>query len=179
MMKNEETKSFTPTTGEEAVPDEGDLKSSSEANAEANADMNIDMNDMEALYAKSLERLKEDEIVKGTVVQVTKDHVLVDVGYKSEGQIPIEEFADDDGKYDIRVGDKVDVYIEKSENENGLVVLSKEKADQFILWEEIRKACEDNEIVEGKIVAKIKGGLVVDIGVKAFHSSARSFVSRS
>jgi small subunit ribosomal protein S1 len=123
---------------------------------------------MEALYAKSLERLKEDEIVKGTVVQVTKDHVLVDVGFKSEGQIPIEEFADDDGKYDIRVGDKVDVYIEKSENENGLVVLSKEKADQFILWEEIRKACEDNEIVEGKIVAKIKGGLVVDIGVKAF-----------
>ena len=126
------------------------------------------MNDMEALYAKSLERLKEDEIVKGTVVQVTKDHVLVDVGFKSEGQIPIEEFADDDGKYDIRVGDKVDVYIEKSENEYGLVVLSKEKADQFILWEEIRKACEDNEIVEGKIVAKIKGGLVVDIGVKAF-----------
>jgi small subunit ribosomal protein S1 len=164
MMKNEETKSFTPTTGEETIPDEGDLKSGSEENA----DMNVDMNDMEALYAQSLERLKEDEIVKGTVVQVTKDHVLVDVGFKSEGQIPIEEFADDDGKYDIRVGDKVDVYIEKSENENGLVVLSKEKADQFILWEEIRKACEDNEIVEGKIVAKIKGGLVVDIGVKAF-----------
>jgi small subunit ribosomal protein S1 len=156
MMKNEETNSLAPTTGSGGGSDEDNLNHGA------------DMNDMEALYAKSLERLKEDEIVKGTVVQVTKDHVLVDVGFKSEGQIPIEEFADDDGKYDIRVGDKVDVYIEKSENEYGLVVLSKEKADQFILWEEIRKACEDNEIVEGKIVAKIKGGLVVDIGVKAF-----------
>ncbi len=164
MMKNEETNSFEPTTIDEGKSNEDNLNHSAEANADANADQN----DMEALYAKSLERLKEDEIVKGTVVQVTKDHVLVDVGYKSEGQIPIEEFADDDGKYDIRVGDKVDVYIEKSENDSGLVVLSKEKADQFILWEEIRKACEDDEIVEGKIVAKIKGGLVVDIGVKAF-----------
>jgi len=160
MMKNEETNSFEPT-----APDEG---RSEEDGLNPGVVTNDDENDMEALYAKSLERLKEDEIVKGTVVQVTKDHVLVDVGFKSEGQIPIEEFADVDGKYDIRVGDKVDVYIEKSENDNGLVVLSKEKADQFILWEEIRKACEDNEIVEGKIVAKIKGGLVVDIGVKAF-----------
>ncbi len=168
MMKNEETKSLAPTTGSENTSDEDNLNQGADTNSDTNVDANADTNDMEALYAKSLERLKEDEIVKGTVVQVTKDHVLVDVGFKSEGQIPIEEFADDDGKYDIRVGDKVDVYIEKSENENGLVVLSKEKADQFILWEEIRKACEDNEIVEGKIVAKIKGGLVVDIGVKAF-----------
>ncbi len=156
MMKNEEeTKSFTPTGG--------DVNASGE-----NLENQDEIQDMEALYAKSLERLKEDEIVKGVVVQVTKDHVLVDVGFKSEGQIPIEEFADEEGKIDVRVGDKVDVYIEKSENDNGLVVLSKEKADQFILWEEIRKACEDNEIVEGKIVGKIKGGLVVDIGVKAF-----------
>ncbi len=164
MMKNEETNSFEPTTIDESKSDED----SSNHGAEVNSDVDADENDMEALYAKSLERLKEDEIVKGTVVQVTKDHVLVDVGYKSEGQIPIEEFGDDNGKYDIRVGDKVDVYIEKSENDHGMVVLSKEKADQFILWEEIRKACEDDEIVEGKVVAKIKGGLVVDIGVKAF-----------
>jgi len=160
MMKNEEMNSFEPTAAEEGRSDEDGLDNG--------AGTGDDVNDMEALYAKSLERLKEDEIVKGTVVQVTKDHVLVDVGYKSEGQIAIEEFGDVDGKYDIRVGDKVDVYIEKSENDNGLVVLSKEKADQFMLWEEIRKACEDDEIVEGKVVAKIKGGLVVDIGVKAF-----------
>lgn len=166
MMKNEETNSFEPTTIDEGRSDE-ESPSQGAGDSVDSVDMD-DMDDMEALYAKSLERVKEDEIVKGTVVQVTKDHVLVDVGYKSEGQVPIEEFADDDGKYDIRVGDKVDVYIEKSENDNGLVVLSKEKADQFILWEEIRKACEDDEIVEGKIVAKIKGGLVVDIGVKAF-----------
>ncbi|MBN1572299.1 MAG: 30S ribosomal protein S1 [Deltaproteobacteria bacterium] len=125
--------------------------------------------DIEKLYEESLQRLKEDEIVKGKVIQVTKDFVLVDVGYKSEGQIPIEEFAEGGkGNVDVQVGDEVDVYIERGENENGMIVLSKEKADQFILWDEIRKACEDDEIVEGKIVGKIKGGLVVDIGVKAF-----------
>lgn len=123
---------------------------------------------IEEMYEQSLNRLKEDEIVKGIVIQVTKDFVLIDVGYKSEGQISIGEFADEKGKIDIRVGDEIDVYIEKSENENGMVVLSKEKADQFILWEEIRKACEGDEIVEGKIIARIKGGLIVDIGVNAF-----------
>ena len=125
--------------------------------------------DMKQLYEESLARLKEDEIVKGKVIQVTKDFVLVDVGYKSEGQIPLEEFAEGNKRNaDVQVGDEVDVYIEKGENENGMVVLSKEKADQFILWDEIRKACEEDEIVEGKIVGKIKGGMVVDIGVKAF-----------
>jgi len=128
----------------------------------------MDEADIAKLYEESLERLKEDEIVKGTIIQITKDYALVDVGGKSEGQISIGEFTNEDGQVEIKPGDEVDVYIEKSENENGLVVLSKEKADQFILWEEIRKACEEDEIVEGKIVSKIKGGMVVDIGVKAF-----------
>ena len=128
----------------------------------------MDEADIARLYEESMERLKEDEIVKGLIIQITKDYALVDVGGKSEGQISIGEFTNDEGKVEIQPGDEVDVYIEKSENENGLVVLSKEKADQFILWEEIRKACEEDEIVEGKIVSKIKGGMVVDIGVKAF-----------
>jgi small subunit ribosomal protein S1 len=157
MINNEEdTKSLKDEEGREAVSGMDDKDKSNEKI------------DIEELYAESLDRLKEDEIVKGKIVQITKDHVLVDVGFKSEGQIPLEEFLNEKGKVDVEVDDEVDVYIEKSENENGLVVLSKEKADQFILWEEIRKACEEDEIVEGKIISKIKGGLVVDIGVKAF-----------
>ena len=126
MINNEEdTKSLKDEEGRKAV------------SSVEEKDKSKDKVDIEELYAESLDRLKEDEIVKGKVVQITKDHVLVDVGFKSEGQVPLEEFLDDHGKVEVKVGDEVDVYIERSENENGLVVLSKEKADQFILWEEI------------------------------------------
>src|SRR6266850_965575 len=83
--------------------------------------------------------LKENEIVRGTVVQVTKDYAVVDIGYKSEGQVPIQEF-----------------------------VLAEEKADKMRIWDEISAACERDELVEGTIVGRVKGGLSVDIGVKAF-----------
>src|SRR5436305_2101783 len=112
--------------------------------------------------------LKENEIVRGTVVQLTKDYAVVDIGYKSEGQVPIQEFGLADGKPNVKVGDTVEVLLESRENDTGMVVLSKEKADKMRIWDEISAACERDELVEGTIVGRVKGGLSVDIGVKAF-----------
>jgi small subunit ribosomal protein S1 len=122
------------------------------------------------MYEASLreQELREGEIVKGEVIQVLPDHVVVDIGYKSEGTIPIGEFGIRDGKPDVKVGDKIDVYLESCEDDEGLIVLSKEKADKLRVWDEISAACEKDELVEGTIVARVKGGLSVDIGVKAF-----------
>jgi small subunit ribosomal protein S1 len=111
---------------------------------------------------------KVGDIVKGRVVEVQKDYVLVDINYKSEGLIPISEFRVVDGQRDIQVGSEVEVYIDRIENENGMVVLSKDKADMLRAWNDISRAAENEEVIEGTIIAKVKGGLSVDIGVKAF-----------
>src|SRR5262244_2649188 len=125
-----------------------------------------------ALFEESLKRedVKEGDIVKGTVIQVAKDHVVVDIGYKSEGQIPISEFAGTDGQVSVKEGDQVEVLLESRENENGLCVLSKEKADRLKVWDDISVACEKDELIEGTISQRVKGGLSVTIrgGVKAF-----------
>jgi small subunit ribosomal protein S1 len=110
---------------------------------------------------------KEGEIVKGTVVHIARDHVVVDIGGKSEGVIPLSEFS---GPGDIAPGQAVDVFIESRENDDGLVSLSKEKADKMKVWDEISAACERDEIIDGTISQRVKGGLQVTIrgGVKAF-----------
>jgi small subunit ribosomal protein S1 len=120
----------------------------------------------EDLFENSLKELKAGNVVVGTVVQVNPDSVVVDVGGKSEGLIPVNEFLDEQGqvKTDIKVGDQFDVLIERTENENGLISLSKEKADRQKIW----NALEENAVVEGRILSRIKGGLSVDIGVNAF-----------
>jgi small subunit ribosomal protein S1 len=110
----------------------------------------------------------EGEIVRGTVLAINKDFVIVDIKYKSEGQIPVAEFTEHDGTLTVQPGDEIDVYVEHRENENGLVELSKEKADRLKIWDEIAEACENEELVEGVITGRVKGGLTVDIGVKAF-----------
>ncbi len=110
----------------------------------------------------------EGEIVRGTVLSVNKDFVIVDISYKSEGQIAVSEFTEHDGTVNVAPGDVIDVYVENRENDNGLVELSKEKADRLKIWDEIAEACENEELVEGIITARVKGGLTVDIGVKAF-----------
>jgi small subunit ribosomal protein S1 len=114
------------------------------------------------------EPVKEGEIVKGTVVQVTKDYAVVDIGYKSEGQVAISEFINAKGEVTIKAGDPVEVLLESRENDTGMVVLSKEKADKMRIWDDISAACERDELIEGTIVGRVKGGLSVDIGVKAF-----------
>jgi small subunit ribosomal protein S1 len=128
--------------------------------------------DFAAMFAESLaqEEAKEGEILRGTVISVGKDFAIVDIGYKSEGQVPIEEFRGADGNIDIKPGQQVDVLLESRENDAGMVVLSKEKADRFKVWDEISAACERDELIEGIITARVKGGLSVTIrgGVKAF-----------
>ena len=128
--------------------------------------------DFAAMFAESLaqEEAKEGEILRGTVISVGKDFAIVDIGYKSEGQVPIEEFRGADGQIDIKPGQQVDVLLESRENDAGMVVLSKEKADRFKVWDEISAACERDELIEGIITARVKGGLSVTIrgGVKAF-----------
>src|SRR4051812_30904478 len=125
-----------------------------------------------ALFEESLkhEDVKEGDIVKGKVIHVGKDHVVVDIGYKSEGTIPLYEFTQADGTVGIKEGDEIDVFLESREDENGLCVLSKEKADRLKVWDEISGACERDELIEGTISARVKGGLSVTIrgGVKAF-----------
>jgi small subunit ribosomal protein S1 len=124
----------------------------------------------EASLAAQTDSLKEGEIVKGRVVKVGKDNVVVDIGYKSEGVIPLSEFASPTGEPQVAPGDEVDVFVESKENDDGLVLLSKEKADKLKVWDEISAACERDEIIEGTITARVKGGLSVTIkgGVKAF-----------
>ena len=108
------------------------------------------------------------EVVRGRVLAVRDDAVLVDVGAKSEGRIPIEEFRDEDGVVDIKVGDIVDVFVVDPENEDGQCILSKREADKQRMWEEIETRVEADETVRGRIISRVKGGLQVDIGVKAF-----------
>ena len=113
---------------------------------------------------------KEGEIVKGTVVAVQRDNVVIDIGGKSEGIIALNEFADAQGQTTVKAGDVIDVFIESRENDDGLVTLSKEKADKMKVWDEISSACERDELIEGTISQRVKGGLSVTIrgGVKAF-----------
>jgi len=122
------------------------------------------------LFEKSLDErdFKVGDIVTGKVVEVQEDYVLVDINYKSEGLIPISEFRVVDGQREIEMGSEVEVYIDRIENENGMVVLSKDKADMARAWTDISRAAESQEVIEGTVIAKVKGGLSVDIGVKAF-----------
>lgn len=108
------------------------------------------------------------DVVKGRIISIGGDFVVVDINYKSEGLIPVNEFRRVEGKIQANIGDEIEVYIEKVENENGMVVLSKDKADMLQAWNDISRAAESEEVVEGTVIAKVKGGLSVDIGVKAF-----------
>ena len=120
------------------------------------------------LYDTSFRNLAEGEVVKGTVVKVTPTEIVVDVGFKSEGVIPIEEFIDENGQVSVHPGDLVDVLLERTEDREGHVVLSREKAEKMKIWDEVEKAFQDRKVVIGRVIERIKGGLAVDIGVRAF-----------
>jgi small subunit ribosomal protein S1 len=120
------------------------------------------------LYDTSFRNIAEGEVVKGTVVKVTPTEVIVDVGFKSEGIIPIEEFIDESGQVAAQPGDTVDVLLERTEDREGYVVLSREKAEKMKIWDEVEKAYQDRKVVIGRVIERIKGGLAVDIGVRAF-----------
>ena len=124
------------------------------------------MAQMLQLYEDSLKDLEEGEIVRGRVLKIDDKEVTVDVGFKSEGVIPVEEFPDLEG---VKVGDEIEVFLEKTENQDGLVVLSKQRADFVKVWDRVKTAADMGQLVEGRLMRKIKGGVVVDLyGVEAF-----------
>ena len=119
-------------------------------------------------YDNSFRNIAEGEVVKGTVLKVTPSEVIVDVGYKSEGIIQIDEFLDETGQVTVEAGDIVDVLLERTEDRDGYVVLSREKAEKMKIWDEVEKAYAERKVVIGRVIERIKGGLAVDIGVRAF-----------
>jgi len=126
------------------------------------------MDTLMSMYEESFKRFAEGEVVTGRIISIDKDYVLVDIGYKSEGQIRIQEFKDENGNFSANVGDKVDVMVEWWDDDEERVILSKEKATKVKVWEEIKASYDEDGTVEGVIINRVKGGFSVDIGVLAF-----------
>ncbi len=127
-----------------------------------------DFQSLLAAYDRRGQGFSEGEVVPGRVIAITGSGVVVDVGFKSEGIIPIEQFQDDRGKVTVQVGDQVDVFLEQTEDSEGYVVLSREKAERMKIWDDIERAYREGTVVKGRVIERIKGGLAVDIGVRAF-----------
>jgi len=166
MSVEKETEADAGEIQEEAVQSDTD-----DAEMESSADDPDAEETMESLmdmYEESFKRFAEGEVVVGRIISVDKDYVLVDIGYKSEGQIRINEFKDEEGNVNASVDDTVEVMVEWWDEEDEVVVLSKEKAAKVKVWEEIKKAYDDDGIIDGVITNRVKGGFSVDIGVQAF-----------
>ena len=112
--------------------------------------------------------IREGSIVTGRVVQITRDNVRIDIGHKTEGEVPLSEFRNADGEVTVQVGSSIEVYLDSFEDNDGEMVLSRERAEMLRAWDRIAEAYEKDETIEGLIMARVKGGLSVDIGVKAF-----------
>ena len=119
------------------------------------------------LYEQSLQTLQLGEVVEGKVVQINPDTIMVDVGWKTEGYIPAKELRDAEGNINIAVGDTVEVLVDRRDGDGNLV-LSKDKAARLKIWDEVKYACENNTMMTGTIIERVKGGLSVDIGIPAF-----------
>ncbi len=128
------------------------------------------------VYNQSVKNFEVDSILRGKVVNVTNDEVIVDVGYKSEGVIPIEQFED---RTKVAEGDEVEVLLEAVEDESGMLALSKRKADRIRGWERIITTHKEGDIVKGRVSRKIKGGLLVDIGVPVFLPASQISIRRT
>ncbi|MBV1717143.1 MAG: 30S ribosomal protein S1 [Desulfarculus sp.] len=124
--------------------------------------------ELELAYEQSMKEIQEGEVARGTIVAIENDYVVVDIGYKSEGQIGINEFRDADGVIKAEVGQQVDVLLERAEDEDGTIILSKDKAAKIKVWDEISRVYNDDGMIHGTIVGRVKGGMSVDIGVNAF-----------
>jgi small subunit ribosomal protein S1 len=151
--------------------DSTESESTVAATAEADDPALTDAEEYERLldmYDVSFRNFAEGEVVRGTVLRVSESEVVVDVGYKSEGMIAIEEFRDENGEISVKPDDSVDVLIEKTEDKEGYVVLSKEKAEKMKVWDEVERAYQERRVVTGRVIERVKGGLAVDIGVRAF-----------
>src|SRR4051794_2028682 len=128
---------------------------------------------MQDVMSKAMPDFREGSIIKGQILEVRPREVLVDVGYKSEGVIPLNEFEDPES---LQVGDEVDVLLERLENEEGMVVLSKEKAAYRQNWNKIVAVFEGDGLIKGKVRPVVKGGLKVNFGAEAFLPASKSDV---
>ena len=128
------------------------------------------------LYEESLQTIQEGKVVTGEIVRIDEEFVLVDIGYKSEGQIRTSEFLNTEGRLTAKVGDRVDVLLVRKENKDGCIILSKEKAKKAKLWDDVENAFKKQETVRGRIVSLVKGGLSVDIGLRAFLPGSQADV---
>ncbi len=149
---------------EVATPaDETASEEASDASEESLEPMSAES--LEEAYDNSIKAFTDGEIVKGVVVDVTRDEVMIDIGFKSEGYIPASEFEPGDNDLPgVQVGDEIDVYIVRREDSEGQIVLSKKIADQTLIWDEIAAAHESGEPVKGRVTERIKGGLRVSVG---------------
>lgn len=120
------------------------------------------------LESEETKNFEEGEVFDGKIINIGADYVTVDIGYKQEGLVSVKEFQNFDGSLKVKNGDTIEVYLEKLESSMGNLVLSKDKAEILKAWDKISEACENGEPLEGTVIAKVKGGLSVDIGVKAF-----------
>ena len=123
---------------------------------------------LQEAYSRSFKNISEGAVVPGKVLKVTGSIVIVDVGFKSEGFIPLEEFRDEKGNITVKVGDQVDVLLERTEDRNGNIVVSRQKAERMKIWETLEEAFREQSIITGRVIERIKGGLAVDVGVRAF-----------
>ena len=138
---------------------------------ENNEEKEVEKSEFEKLYQESITTFNEGEIVKGKIVDITSKEVVVDIGYKSEGGINISEFSDPDA---LKIGDEIEVYLESKEDESGMVVLSKQKAERAVGWDMVISRYGEGDVVDGKISKKVKGGFMVDIGVEAFLPASQA-----
>jgi small subunit ribosomal protein S1 len=160
---------FTADNIEDTIAD--DQKTGSEPKGGDTIDNEKDTLDgpsFQELYEESLKTIHEGKVVAGEIVHIDKEFVLVDIGYKSEGQIRTTEFLDPDGRLTAEVGDKVDVLLVRKEDRDGRIILSKEKAARVKRWDEVEDVYRTKGTIRGRIVSQVKGGLSVDIGLQAF-----------
>lgn len=135
------------------------------------AENNKSLEEFVEIYNKAVKTMREGQIIRGRVVGLTEKEALVDIGYKSEGVVKLDEFEQE---APVKIGDEIDVLLESKENEEGMVVLSKRKADRTLGWERIINNCKEGDTVEGRVIKKVKGGLMVDIGIEAFLPASQT-----
>src|SRR5512143_4029717 len=157
---------FTAMSPEHPAPGTPSKKRFNISEIEEREYTNNEYDELAKLYNGSFGEIKESQIVRGNIVAITDNGVAIDIGFKSEGLVPLTEFPNID---ELKPGDEVEVFLESVENKHGQLVLSRKRADFMRTWERITKAFEKGEIVVGKITRRIKGGLVVDLmGIDAF-----------
>src|SRR5438128_2475187 len=129
---------------------------------------NLGMDELLNIYEKRMTSFSEGDIVHGKVLKVTPTEVVIDIGYKSEGLLPLGEVTGYHSEVKVKAGDEIDVFIERLEDPSGYVILSREKAERMLVWDRIEAAYKGDQPISGRVIDRVKGGLSVDVGVKAF-----------